>query len=376
MSLDTVINASMNQPRRPANASGADGWWGQNGLPGGRAAGAGLHAGLQAWQTRQNLSVPGAGGHIGRRPECGLSGQLRHRRACRRSTSWQISGAASAQRRLPASMCRHGFGEPPSPPSLSRHARNNGAILDNMPLVDTLHRAISLPGIDKAPASRTLDAWRSPLPATPAACTGPFATPRSDRADSRGLGAARPARRVPALTIDHLMASSAIPFLFPATPLWVDGHREFFGDGSMRQVSPLSPAMHLGAKHPGGGRGAARARRTGWQRQVRTPAPTLGSIAGHAMASVFHDTLQADVEQAQRVTQTLKQLPREVPRPALPPWKCAGDPAQPVAGRAGPDSRAGTAGLGAPCAGRAGDAQGQRAGAGQLPAVRTGFVQA
>jgi NTE family protein len=40
--------------------------------------------------------------------------------------------------------------------------------------------------------------------------------------------------------------------------------------------------------------------------------PTMGSIAGHAMASVFHDTLQADVEQAQRVTRTLQQLPREV----------------------------------------------------------------
>jgi len=40
--------------------------------------------------------------------------------------------------------------------------------------------------------------------------------------------------------------------------------------------------------------------------------PSLGSIAGHAMASVFHDTLQADVEQAQRVTKTLQQLPREV----------------------------------------------------------------
>lgn len=40
--------------------------------------------------------------------------------------------------------------------------------------------------------------------------------------------------------------------------------------------------------------------------------PSLGFIAGHAMASVFHDTLQADVEQAQRVTRTLQQLPREV----------------------------------------------------------------
>ena len=37
------------------------------------------------------------------------------------------------------------------------------------------------------------------------------------------------------LTIDHLMASSAIPFLFPAVKI----HREYFGDGSMRQVAPV-----------------------------------------------------------------------------------------------------------------------------------------
>ena len=40
--------------------------------------------------------------------------------------------------------------------------------------------------------------------------------------------------------------------------------------------------------------------------------PGLSAVASHAMASVFHDTLQADVEQAQRVTETLKRLPPEV----------------------------------------------------------------
>lgn len=50
-------------------------------------------------------------------------------------------------------------------------------------------------------------------------------------------------------TIDvrHLMASSALPFLFPAIALPVDGHLEFCGDGSMRQMTPTSPAVHLGA---------------------------------------------------------------------------------------------------------------------------------
>jgi NTE family protein len=126
---------------------------------------------------------------------------------------------------------------------------------------------------------------------------------------------ARPGRRAEfqPITIEHLMASSAIPFLFPATPLWVDGRREFFGDGSMRQVSPLSPAMHLrarkilviGASQPD------RAGMAGSAGEFSARGPTLGSIAGHAMASVFHDTLQADVEQTLRVTQTMQRLARD-----------------------------------------------------------------
>src|SRR5580693_4852432 len=46
------------------------------------------------------------------------------------------------------------------------------------------------------------------------------------------------------LTLDHLMASVAIPLLFPPMPL---GH-EYFGDGAMRQLNPMSPAIHLGAQ--------------------------------------------------------------------------------------------------------------------------------
>ena len=110
------------------------------------------------------------------------------------------------------------------------------------------------------------------------------------------------------------MASSAIPFLFPATPLWVDGHREFFGDGSMRQSSPLSSSLHLGAGKIlviGVGQ-PERAGLTGAPGTAHAASPTLGAIAGHALASVFQDTLHADVEQAQRVSKTLRQMPREI----------------------------------------------------------------
>jgi len=47
--------------------------------------------------------------------------------------------------------------------------------------------------------------------------------------------AARPSSRS-----THLMASSAIPLVFDAVKI----HREYFGDGSMRQIAPISPALH------------------------------------------------------------------------------------------------------------------------------------
>lgn len=202
--------------------------------------------------------------------------------------------------------------------ALWRHTRTHGALLDNMPLVNTLHHAISLQGIEESLALKALDAVAVTASSYTSGVHWTFChTARNEKHEPWQ----RPGRRseFQPLTIEHLMASSAIPFLFPATPLWVDGHPEYFGDGSMRQVSPLSPAMHLGAHKilvvgvgqpqrsglfddSANGNGAAGNRR----------GPSLGGIAGHAMASVFHDTLQADVEQAQRVTKTLHQLPREV----------------------------------------------------------------
>lgn len=189
-------------------------------------------------------------------------------------------------------------------------ARREGAILDTMPLVDTLHRVVSLAGIEAALASGVLDT----VAVTASSYTSGVHWTFCQGADGATREAwNRPGRRAEfqPLTIEHLMASSAIPFLFPATPLWVDGRREYFGDGSMRQVSPLSPALHLGADKVLVV-GCGQPERAGFAGAAASTEPGLGAIAGHALASVFHDTLQADVEQAQRVTRTLQQLPREV----------------------------------------------------------------
>jgi len=187
--------------------------------------------------------------------------------------------------------------------------RRQGALLDTMPLVSTLHRGISLEGIEQSLAQGAIDAVAVTASSYTTGVhwtfcqTGGRITPQPwDRVGRRA--------EFQPLTIEHLMASSALPFLFPATPLWVDGRREYFGDGAMRQVSPLSPAVHLGASQVLV-IGVGQPQRTGPVGPLVAGEPHMGAIAGHALASVFHDTVQADVEHAQRITQTLRQMPRE-----------------------------------------------------------------
>ncbi len=114
------------------------------------------------------------------------------------------------------------------------------------------------------------------------------------------------------ITHDHLLASSAIPFVFPATALELDGRTQFFGDGSMRQSAPIAPAIHLGA-----GRvlviGAGRMHEPAGDLSTESvPAyPTLAQVAGHALSNIFLDALAVDVERAQRINQTLALIPPE-----------------------------------------------------------------
>jgi NTE family protein len=106
------------------------------------------------------------------------------------------------------------------------------------------------------------------------------------------------------LNIRHLMASSAIPFVFPAMKI----HREYFGDGSMRQLAPISPAIHLGADRIlviGSGRRAEEGR------QRSETYPPLAQIAGHALSSIFLDGLAVDLERLERINATLGALTPE-----------------------------------------------------------------
>jgi len=114
------------------------------------------------------------------------------------------------------------------------------------------------------------------------------------------------------ITHEHLLASSAIPFVFPAKALPINGGTEYFGDGSMRQTAPVAPAIHLGSERilvVGAGR-MSEPRDT-----LKTSAPgtypSLAQIAGHAMSSIFLDALAVDIERIRRINQTLNLIPRE-----------------------------------------------------------------
>ena len=111
------------------------------------------------------------------------------------------------------------------------------------------------------------------------------------------------------LTVSHLMASSAIPFLFP--PYHVN--REYFGDGSMRQVAPISPALHLGSDRVVV-IGTARIRSEAPERTRGDHFPTLAQVAGHVMNSIFLDSLAVDLERLERINKTVSCVPAEALR--------------------------------------------------------------
>jgi NTE family protein len=181
------------------------------------------------------------------------------------------------------------------------------SLLDNAPLVELLASMMDLRRIDYVMRHGHLNAlavtasnYSSGEHVTFYQCReaiGPWA--RSHRMAVRAR-----------ITQDHLLASSAIPFIFPAVRLLLAGQYEYFGDGSMRQSAPISPAVHLGAE-----RilviGAGRLQEPPGRRIVSEEYPSLAQIAGHAMSNIFLDALAVDIERAQRINHTLSLLSPE-----------------------------------------------------------------
>lgn len=115
----------------------------------------------------------------------------------------------------------------------------------------------------------------------------------------------RPRRegRRDALTAQHLMASTAMPFIFPSEHLG----DQYYGDGAIREAAPLSPAVHLGSDRLlviG-----SRDEHTKLKPEGETPPPTFGQIAGYMLDTIFLDGLYADLERLTRINQVVGQVP-------------------------------------------------------------------
>ena len=111
------------------------------------------------------------------------------------------------------------------------------------------------------------------------------------------------------LGAEHLMASVAIPLLFPSVRIGED----FYGDGAMRQLAPLSPAVHLGADRilvigvrPVGGAGIGAL-------IGRARPPSAGQLFGFLLDTLFSDQLEGDLEQMRRMNALAVAAPEAAP---------------------------------------------------------------
>jgi len=171
------------------------------------------------------------------------------------------------------------------------------AILDNSPLWGLLRKHLNFDGIPR-------EIYREHLLAI-AVCATSYSDAESvaffhaassvapwERAFRRG-------RRVQ-LSLDHLMASLAIPFLF--RPVSIDA--QFYGDGAMRQTAPLSAALHLGAdrlliigvREPKG---------SGPNQNNQGAEPSFGQMFGFMLDTLFMDQIVADLERMNSINEAI-----------------------------------------------------------------------
>jgi NTE family protein len=178
------------------------------------------------------------------------------------------------------------------------------SLLDNRPLEGLLARQLDFSRIERNIAAGALDA----VAITCSGYTSGQSCSFFEGADHfEGWQRSQRIGIKTRIALEHLMASSAIPFLFPPHKL----NREFFGDGSMRQVAPVSPALHLGADRVVVV-GTARIRHDSPERTRGDLYPTLAQIAGHVLNSIFLDSLAVDLERLERINRTISAVPPEM----------------------------------------------------------------
>lgn len=111
------------------------------------------------------------------------------------------------------------------------------------------------------------------------------------------------------VSIEHLMASSALPTIFPAEKIG----REYFGDGALRQISPISPALRMGADRAMV-IGVSGNERVDPGAEVENHSPSLAKMVGHIFNSAFIDALDTDLDHLSRINELLGILENENPK--------------------------------------------------------------
>ncbi len=183
---------------------------------------------------------------------------------------------------------------------------NHVSLLDNAPLVELLEQTLPCEKIQESIDSGVLHALSITASGYGSGHSVTFYQ------GVEGIEPWKRARRMGVPTqieIQHLLASAAIPFIFPAVHI----HREHFGDGSMRQLAPISSALHLGADRVlvvGMGHGGDDDDES--KRSKIDEYPSLAQIAGHALDSIFLDSMEVDLERLRRINHTVSLIPEEM----------------------------------------------------------------
>ena len=183
------------------------------------------------------------------------------------------------------------------------------SLVDTTPLRSLLDRMLEAKSGNIEGITRSLaDGWLRAIALTASSyTTGQSITWVQTRGDACIQTWERPQRKSMscALRVDHVMASSALPFFFPAVE--VDG--AWYGDGGIRLTAPLSPAVHLGARHII----AVSTRYAGTREEADRPAvagyPPPAQVAGVLYNAIFLDQLDSDALHMQQVNDFVAWLP-------------------------------------------------------------------
>ena len=174
------------------------------------------------------------------------------------------------------------------------------SLLDNAPLRTLLGNNVHFPRIRDAIEAGHLDAV--------AVTAAGYASTRSTtffeaRQEQEAWERTRRLGKHTELGLDHLMASIAVPMVFP--PVCIGN--EYFGDGAMRQATPLSPVVHLGADRIL----VIGIRDETGDKEPESPGepPSFAQIAGYMLDTLFMDGLYSDLERITRINEILDSLP-------------------------------------------------------------------